>query len=758
MKPFSSILALAWAGLVVPYVAHAQDTVSKGESSDPASTVLQTEASSAPHSNDGLTDIVVTAQRRAQRLSDVPIAVSAFSAETLTESRIATVNDIASRTPNFTETSASPGDPHLFIRGIGSSDDSAAGDRSVGVFVDDVYIGRGGAMVSDFFDVAQVEVLRGPQGTLYGRNVVGGSVNITTAPPEDGFHYGGELTGGNYHLFEAKALLNAPLGQTTALRIAATHSEHEGYSRNIFTGQRVDASNVDAVRGALRVAPSDDLEITLRANYGNNSDFGQARKADPCGPVNCGQRFNNSTIGNVSFDPDPRHVQSQRNGYFLRDQWGTSAAINWTTGIGVVSSITAYLHNKWDWLDELSGLPDVLRIQSTNYVSESAGQFSQELRLSSLPGERSLSWSAGVYYYVENVDRDEVSDRCISNTGLTACARTYIDYAQNVKSQSVAGYAEIQYKPLPALSVTVGARYTHDHKEATLAGINLGPAIPASSSRQPWTPFDVADSWNAFTPRAVIQYNFTRNAMAYATISRGYKAGGYQGQADNGLSASVPFQPEHVTNYEVGTKLGLFNRRVQFNAAAFVMKYTDLQVRTRVQLDPNNVGSIINVTSNAADATIKGLEGELTVRPVRQLELWASGSLLDATYDSFNNGSTDYSGQRLPRTPKHAFTLGGELTLPLGNVGEVALRGEAQYKGKLFFDNDNTIVPGIEPARTIYDASIRFSPEGLPFSVQLWGKNLSNKLVRENVIIVGDSGFSRYNAPRTFGVTLRFHD
>ena len=628
----------------------------------------------------------------------------------------------------------------------------------MGVFVDDVYVGRGGAMIADFFDVSRVEVLRGPQGTLYGRNVVGGSVNIATARPEFDFEYGAELTGGNYDLFEAKGFLNVPLSDTAAFRVAATHSEHSGYSRNVFTGMKVDAANVDAIRGSLRLQATEDLEIIIRGNYANNDDFGQARKPDPCGPVNCQQRFDNSALGNISFDPDPRHVQGQRDGYFRRDLWGTSATVNWTTGFGVISSITAYLHNKWDWLDETGGLPDVLRIQSTNYVTESAGQFSQELRLASAPSSSRFSWSTGLYYFVENIDRNEATDRCISNTGLTSCARTYINYAQDVKSESIAAYAEVQYRPVPALNIILGARYTHDRKEATLAGINLGPAIPASSARQPWAPFDVARSWNAFTPRAVVQYNFTPSAMAYATVSRGYKAGGYQGQADNGLSASVPFEPEHVTNYEIGSKLGLFNRRVQLNVAGFVMKYDDLQVRTRVQLDPNNVGSIINVTSNAANATIKGIEGELTIRPVRPLELWASGSLLDATYDGFTNGATDYSGQRLPRTPKHAFTAGAELTLPVGTLGEIALRGEAQYKGKLFFDNDNSLEPGIVRPRTLFDASLRFSPTDLPFSIQLWGKNLTNRLVRDNVIIVGDSGFSRYSPPRTIGVTLRFHD
>lgn len=188
------------------------------------------------------------------------------------------------------------------------------------------------------------------------------------------------------------------------------------------------------------------------------------------------------------------------------------------------------------------------------------------------------------------------------------------------------------------------------------------------------------------------------------------------------------------------------------------MKYSNLQVRQRIQLDPNDPGSIINVVANAADATIKGAETELTIKPISQLELWASGSLLDATYDTFISGSANFSGQRLPRTPQHAFTVGAQITLPVSGFGELALRGDAKYKGKLYFDNDNSLTQGIEPSNTLIDASVRITPENLPLELQFWAKNLTNELVRANVIIAGDSGFSRYNAPRTFGVTLRLHN
>lgn len=744
--------AVSWMALA-SVSAVAQST---GPTADAATSSNTAESATSEDAN-AIADIVVTAQRRSESLSRVPIAVSAFSAETIAQAHITNVNDIAARTPNFTETSGSSGDPHLFIRGIGSSDDSAAGDRSVGVFVDDVYIGRGGAMIADFFDVARVEVLRGPQGTLYGRNVVGGSVNITTAKPGSTFDYGVELGAGNYNLFDARAFVNVPLGETLAGRIAATHTQHSGYSRNVFTGRRVDAANVDAVRGSLRFQPNQDLEVLLRANYSNNDDFGQARDPAPCGPINCLQRFNKPAIGNIAFASAPRDVQSQRDGFFRRDLYGTSGTVNWTTGIGVVSSITAYLHNNWNWLDDIGGLPDVVRAQSTNFVHERAKQFSQELRLSSLPSDSRLSWSLGLYYFRENINRDESTDRCISNTGPTNCVRTYINYSQDVVSKSVAGYAEVEYRLIEPLTIIAGFRYTHDDKSILSEGQNLGPPIPASSSRQAWAPFARSKTWNASTPRIVLRYTFDDAGMAYATISRGYKAGGYQGQADNGISAAIPFEPEHVTNYEVGTKLRLFERHVQLNLAAFVMKYDNLQVRQRIQLDPNNVGSIINVVSNAAAATIKGLEGELTVRPVRNLELFASGSYLDAKYDAFNSGTIDYTGQRLPRSPEYAGTLGAKLTVALRNAGELGLRAEAQYKGKHFFDNDNALGPGIERARTLVDMSATYTPNHGPWEVSVWGKNITNRLYRENIIIIGDSAFSRYGAPRTYGVTLRIH-
>jgi iron complex outermembrane recepter protein len=700
-------------------------------------------------------EIIVTAQRRSERLADVPIAVSAYGAETIKDARITTVGEVAARTPNFTNTSASAGDPHLFIRGIGSTEDAAAGDRSIGVFIDDVYVGRGGAMLADFFDVERLEVLRGPQGTLYGRNVVGGSVNIVTQKPTYVRDAAVEGTVGSYDLWEARAFINVPFSDTAAGRLAVTHSEHDGYALNTFTGHRVEAADVTSVRGSLRFDPNEDVQVVLRANASRNRDFGGARDPNPCGP-SCLARFSNPALGDIAYDPDPRRVQGQRDGYFDRDLYGTSANIGWKSPIGQITSITAFMKSDWELLDEASGLPDILKVQATNFIVEDADQFSQEFRLASDLLDGKLNWSVGAYYFRENVAREESTDRCISSTAAASCVRTYLNYIQDVTSQSIAGYAEVEYRPFEPLTLIAGVRYSRDDKDLGIEGRNLGGPIPASSSRQPWAPFDVDQDWDAVTPRLVIRYKLDDRNMVYGTISRGYKAGGFQGQADNGASAAVPYDPEFVTNYEVGGKFSVFERRLQANVAAFIMKYEDLQVRQRILLDPADPTTVINVTSNAAQATIQGLEVELTARPTQGLEVWAAGALLDATYDEFVSGTTDLSGSHLPRSPEQALTVGGKLTLPIGSVGEIALRAEAQYKSEIFFDPDNTVVPGREPGHTLVDLGATYSPAHGDWEVSVWGKNVSDELYRENTLIVGDSGYSRYGAPRTYGLTLRY--
>lgn len=716
---------------------------------DPSASTASQEASTVD-------EIVVTAQRRSERLSDVPIAVSAYGSETIKEARITTVAEIAARTPNFTNTSASAGDPHLFIRGIGSTEDAAAGDRSVGVFIDDVYVGRGGAMLADFFDVERLEVLRGPQGTLYGRNVVGGSVNIVTQKPTFVHDAAVEATVGSYDLLEGRAFINAPFNDQLAGRLAVTHSEHDGYALNTFTGHRVEAADVTSVRGALRYDPNEDVSVILRANGSWNRDFGGARDPNPCGPT-CLARFSNSALGNIPFDPDPRRVQGQRDGYFDRDLYGTSANIGWKSPIGQFTSITGFMKSDWELLDEASGLPDILKVQATNFIVEDAKQFSQEFRLSNELFDGKVNWSVGLYYFREDVAREESTDRCISSTAAASCVRTYLNYIQDVTSQSVAGYAEVEYKPFEPLTIIAGVRYSRDDKDLTVEGRNLGGAIPASSARQPWAPFDVSQDWDAVTPRLVVRYKLDDRNMVYGTISRGYKAGGFQGQADNGASAAVPYDPEFVTNYEVGGKFSILDRRLQANVAAFIMKYEDLQVRQRILLNPADPSSVINVTSNAAQATIQGVEIELTARPKEGLELWAAGSLLDATYDEFISGTTNFSGAHLPRSPEQTLTMGGKLTLPIGSAGEIALRAEVQYKGELFFDPDNTIAPAREPEHTLVDIGATYTPTVGNWEISVWGKNLSDQLYRENTLIVGDSGYSRYGAPRTYGVTLRYH-
>lgn len=726
--------------------AHAQGSASVGQESD------------AGPQTGSIADIVVTAQRRSESLSTVPISVTAINGETLREARIQSLFDVALRTPNFSQTSQRKGSPGLFIRGIGSTEDAAGGDRSVGVFIDDVYIGRSGATSISFFDVERVEVLRGPQGTLYGRNVVGGALNVTTARPTFDFDYGGEATYGNYDLKEINGFVNVPFSAISALRVAVTHSDHDGYALNAFTGHRVDAENTTAGRASFRVTPADNFEILIRANVERTRDFGLPRAVSPCGPLVCLPRFNQPDFGNIPLETDPRRVQNQHDGFFHRDSWGTSLKMDWDTGIGKITSISAVQSNDVKQQAENGGVPDVLRFKSLTNLSEDAFQFSQELRLAT-PLADNLDWTLGAYYYDEEVTRHDNTDRCLSTNYRTPCAASSLDYAQKVKSQSLATYSELEFRPSEAFTIIVGARYTHDSKDANLAAINLGGPIPASASRQPFGPFDLSKSWNAFTPRVVVRYTIPQLGMIYATVSRGYKAGGYQGEANNAASIVVPYNPEHVTNYEVGSKLQFFDRHALLNFSAFIMKYDDLQVAQRFQTDPNDPTSIVNATANAAKATIKGFEGELTVRPFPFLELWGSGSYLHARYDEFLDGNGgDFTGNKLPRVPDYAFSVGGKASIPIGDLGDFELRSDLTYKGKFYFSSQNTDIPGTDPFEpvTLINATATFKPNRSPIEISVWAKNLTNKTYRSSVIPVSDFINTVWAPPRTYGVTVRF--
>ncbi len=298
-----------------------------------------------------LEEVIVTALRKEESLQDVAGAVTAFSSGAIERMHIVSVEDIALKTPNFTMSAFNIAQPRLFIRGIGSLDDGAAQDNSVAVFLDEVYLARGGAQAFELYDLERVEVLRGPQGTLYGKNVVGGVVNVITAKPQREYAGKGELSYGNYNKLQAKGMVTGGMSEQVSGRLSFVAENRDGYADTILTGQELAAREFFAGRGQVLWEPSDEVSVLIAADYSDYEDNGLSRKGEgPFGPTPFG------TVTAVLSSTNPRESESPRETFQRRELTGISTKVNWETGIGSLTSITAYRESDVDLLDAFTGI------------------------------------------------------------------------------------------------------------------------------------------------------------------------------------------------------------------------------------------------------------------------------------------------------------------------------------------------------------------------------------------------------------------
>lgn len=690
-------------------------------------------------------EVVVTAQKVEQNLQDVPIAITAFSAEQLRVNRLDSVLDVAQRTPGFTSTEVNPAEPNYVIRGIGTEgiNSNAGGDASVVMFVDGVYIGRGGGSNLELFDLERVEVLRGPQGTLFGKNVVGGAISLVSRKPSaDPFI---ELSGGagNYDRREFRARFNQPLTDNLYASGAFSMRQRSGYSYNQTTGNDVDDEDTYGFRGSLRYQPSDTLDIVVTADYTKQDQAGQVRDNV------CDATFNGG-VHCVGVNPDPRITNAIIDGFLRREVSGILADITWETGIGTISSLTAYRKADFDFQDPFFSNPvnPPNQIESINRNIETSSQFSQELRLAwSAFGDR-LTGVVGAYFLQEDVQRDEQLDQRFPAPAQTGYGR----FPQDVESRSTAIFGQATYAFTEKLDLTLGARMTWEEKDAHLQGIRVsGPGFPPPLAAE----YDVraSESWDAFTPKAAVNYKATEDLLVYASAARGFKSGGFQGTAGTGASAATPYDPEFAWTYEVGFKSEWLENSLRLNVAAFQTEHSDLQVSQLVPL-------CCVVIGNAAEAEIKGVEAEVLWRPVGGLDLNASYTYLDAKFVDFATGATaNFTGNTLPRSPEHKYNVGAQYRWSLGELGSAFVRGDYTYQTEYFLEASNTPLE-VQPSFGIADARAAYESPSGKWEVALWGKNLTDELVATHITAFPAfrQTLNIYQPPRTYGVSLTFRN
>lgn len=773
-RPVARSLALLLAGYALPAVAQAQTA-----DAPPAGAEAQ---------QTGIADIVVTAERRESSVQDTPIAISAFGGDTIAAQGITTVEGLAQIAPSLQIYSEQINNEEYIIRGIGKSNEDLTTDSGVAVNINDAYIAQSGEANAALFDIERVEVLRGPQGTLYGKNAVGGVVNIITRKPTDELdgYVTAELGGLGRRQFEAA--VSAPIVEDKlSARIAGFSLHTDGAYRNLTTGNRANGIDTQALRGSLRFTPNDDWEINLVVDYSKVDQDGVLKSAIVDVPVT------ELILKDFFQAPYPTQEDNIRSGRSNVEgeqgirQWGGVLRIDRFTGAGTVSLLSAYRGERSYNVEDV----DRTAAEQNNFVAtQKTWATSQELRFVSddagpLAMGGRLHWSAGLYWFHEEGWRDQQiflfgctpgSQPCDANTpdnpddgligpGSPDYQNSTASFLQRINTDSFAAFSEVKFDITDQLSLTGGLRYTNETKKFGLDATSVAAVTGGDpfSLFLPEGDFQTVrkKTWTSFTPKVVIAYEPTPDIHAYASYARGFKSGGFNGQASV-IADTEPFEPEVADNFELGLKTDFFDRRLRVNLAAFYIKFNDLQV-TGV----SEAGTII--TNNAADARIKGVEIETVIQPFEGLTLNGSLSLLDPTFrdyaievfDPTIQGGPPFfilnlNGERLPNIPKYSATVGANYKYVMGNGSKIYLGADAAFKGNTL-TNELTLRAN---SHTVVNARVGWASANGHWDISGWVRNLTNE-----TYYVGGGAIPDFNKtttrvglvsdPRSAGVTVK---
>ena len=707
----------------------------------------------------GETEILVTAQRREERVQDVPIAITAIGGQQIERAGIVSLENIAPRVPSFYFGSFGAARPQLYIRGIGTRSFDPGSESSVGVFADDVYLGRSSGSFGAMKDIDRIEVLRGPQGTLYGRNTIGGAINVISKAPAD------ELTGrveagisnfGGYNLFGA---LGGPIaGESVMFRVAAWREERDGYVTNTTTGNRFQGVDNTGARARLTIAPSDPLRIDLTAEFmkdGNAAAFGGFSQGTFGAP---GSVFFRGS-GTPTPTSDLRRGALSSDPFLDREVKSFVGRIEYAGEAATITSISAL--RKLDIADgrDLEGSSlDILDQSSV----ENSKQFTQELRISSTPGgslsaDGLVDWIIGGFYYNDTSNRTD-SFRVGLNSAVRAAAGTpATDVAlSDYKIESWAVFGQATFHLTEQLDLTVGGRYSHDQKRATQSGTttDAAPIIAAD-----FTTTNRA-TYKSFDPRVVLAYKISSDANVYASFSTGFKSGGFQYVPFSKVQANVLFAPEDIKAYEVGFKTEWLDRTLRLNGAAYYYDYKNLQI-SRIIL-PAGSTAPVSLISNAASSTIKGLDLEVAMRPSRNFEVNIAYGYLDAKYDNYVfNATTDFSGTRMVRAPEHSINVGAEWRMPVWDGGEFSLRADYALTGDFFHEpGQGNLVFGTGIPLTAEDGygllDLRASVTKNNWTLTTYVTNLGNNKYRRTINALGNTVVGFAGTPRLYGAKLAY--
>lgn len=725
-----------------------------------------------------LGEIVVTAQRREQSIQRVPISIQAISGDQVRELGVRTSADIGRIASNVViqQPGGEGSVANVSIRGIGLNDYSTNNAGPNGLYLDDVYLSTPVAQTFPLFDLDRVEVLKGPQGTLYGRNTSGGAINFITRRPTEEFEGYANFALSSFNTVHLEGAFSGPLSSTVGARLSYNLVQSEGYGDNSYTNRKENGASNQALRLQLLYKPTDRLSLLLSGNYYRTDNrsvrFRHVGTLDPdtFAPCDASRVRAGECVDLFGFgtSPDFYGVSSNRQQPLRGEIYGGSARIDYDLDIIKLTSLSSYIHTSRNYPEDSDAIP--ARLVELDFVTAS-DTFTQEIRASFDRGP--LSGVIGAYYLGEKLTQtqplrllEDIDLYFGPGAGDGVALRSFPSSVQH--SYSTAIFGQVDYEILPSLTLTLGGRYSWERKNFLYSRTEFyqDGGIDSFPTGSPLLTSYKKLRDDAGNYRVALNYQATNDLAIYASTATGFKSGGFNGSFLSSDPAEMdrqlePVRAEHVTAYEIGVKSTFLDRKLLFNLALFYNRYRDMQVFTPILTDPSRPP--FNILDNAPRAHTQGIDATLAVSPVEGLTITENLGILDTELDSYSAllapGAPDYSGNVLALAPKVTSSTVVQYRFDVPS-GEVSLLGGADYKSKVYFDTTNDPLAS-QDGVWLFNARIAYK-HSLPHgSIEIagFGRNLGGKKY-----LVGSSNLSNpfglltdvVGRPREFGVELNF--
>lgn len=702
-----------------------------------------------------LEEVIVTAQRREQIMQEVPMSISAFSGEELAQLQANNLDSIQGAVPNLNlvQGRGSNSSVNAFIRGVGQPDALQSFDPAVGIYLDDVYMSRIQGALFKLYDIERIEVLRGPQGTLYGKNTPGGAIRLITRTPGDVFEAQAGALMGSYGRWSVKGYVSGPLTEDFALGFSVFHDESDGYVTDPVDGKEYNNEDTTVVRMKGNWDASDDVNVVFSMDYTKEDVLLTLGRSE------VGLYSIDFLLGVVprtaaptdEWDFETTTSMTERP-WQTTDHWGGNVTLSWDINDRTsLKSITAYRDLQTDSYIDIDAtelqLGDVL-------VAMDQNQFSQEFQLLGDNGD-DLHWVAGAYYLNEQVPshQEAYADDFLLFGGVPVSFLRTID--DDLETTSYAFFGQIDWAFAESWNLGFGLRWTKEEKDyarttSTFSNI-LGNADPAYA-------FTDSDSWSDWTPTITLDYAMNDDVRFYGRLANGFKSGGFNGRANSAADAGS-FDPETVWTGEIGAKTTMADGRLRANYALFMSKYEDFQARVSVA-DPDDIASFSFPVLNAAELDIKGAEVEVMWLPIDPLALSTQIGYLKSKYGAGGFYGADFMEDEPAFSPKWTARFAGTWTVDTDSGSQVLLTLAANYRDSMWLSVENT--PALtEDDYWVVDAIVTWVSTGGNWTVHGGVKNLTDEVYRvegQEFRSVGGIQTAYYGRPLTWtiGVDYRY--